>query len=206
MQTGPKIKLAVDLHRIDKYFPLDNNLEGSFDYNMIIDRKRYDDVAALLKKFDISEDVVIREICFILLWIEKETRAGDGQDDNSGKFYQMWDELDNLKDYLMKNRITSISFSGEYERNKPGEEFTLNEDINIDRICDGIRSIFRDEFHHDKQKRKSKGLTAWQRRKMIRIRNNFLNYFSAVPKLDDLSLEDQNHLIDTISDLAGIPG
>lgn len=206
MQTGPKIKLAVDLHRIDKYFPLDYNLQGSFDYNMIIDRKRYDEVAALLKKFDVSEDVVIREICFILLWIEKETRAGDGQDDPSGKFYQMWDELDNLKDYLMKNRITSISFNGEYERNKPGEGFTLKEDINIDRICDGIRSIFRDEFHHEKQKRKSKGLTAWQRRKMIRIRNNFLNYFSAVPKLDDLSLEDQNHLIDTISDLAGIPG
>ncbi len=206
MQTGPKIKLAVDLHRIDKYFPLDYNLQGSFDYNMIIDRKRYDEVAALLKKFDVSEDVVIREICFILLWIEKETRAGDGQHDPSAKFYQMWDELDNLKDYLMKHRITSISFRGEYERNKASEAFTLKEDINIDRICDGIRSIFRDEFHHDKQKRKSKGLTAWQRRKMIRISNNFLNYFSAVPKLDDLSLEDQNQLIVTISDLAGIPG
>jgi hypothetical protein len=206
MQTGPKIKLAVDLHRIDKYFPLEHNIERDFDYDMIIDRQSYDDVASLLHEYKISDDQVIREICFILLWIEKETRADNGQDNAPGKFNQMWFELDNLKQYLLNNRITSISFRGEYERNKTSEEFTMMEDINIDRICDGIRSIFRDEFHHDKQKRRSKGLTAWQRRKMARIRNKFLNYFSSIPILDDLSLEDQNQLIDNIADLAGIPG
>jgi hypothetical protein len=204
MQTGPKINLAIDLHRIDKYFPLDYNVEEGFDYNIIIDRFKYDEVATLLKDYRISEDQVIREICFILQWIEKETQAGEERDNRSGKFYQMWNELDNLKAYLMKTRITSISFNGEYGRNKPGDELIIGEDINIDRICDGIRSVFRDEFHHDKHRRKTKGLTAWQKRKMIRIKNNILNYFTSVPRLDDLSLEEQNELITRLEGLAGI--
>jgi hypothetical protein len=201
MPKGPKIKLAVDLHRIDKYFPLNYNYEGSFDFKMIIDRLRYDEVSTLLDEYDISEDQLVQEFCFILLWLEKETQSGDSRDDYSGKYFQMWTELDKLKQYLMNNRILSITFKGEYERNKPNEDLSLKEDINIDRICDGIRSVFRDEFHHDRQKRRTKGLTAWQRRKMVRIRNNFLNYFSCIPVLDDLSLDDQNQLIDKITAL-----
>jgi len=205
MQTGPKIKLAVDLHRIDKFFPLDYNAQGGFDYNMIIDRKRYDEVADLLFEYGISEDQTIREICFILLWIEKETRSGDDKENSSGKFYQMWVELDELKQYLLNNRITAISFRGEYERNIPNEGVTLKEEINIDRVCDGIRSIFRDEFNHDKQRRGKKGLRNWKRKKMIRIKNNILNYFTTIPHLDELSLEDQNDLIGKLSGLAGTP-
>lgn len=173
---------------------------------MIIDRKRYDEVAALLIEYDISEDQAIQEICFILLWIEKETQSGDDKDNYSGKYYQMWVELDKLKQYLMNNRITSISFKGEYERNKPNEVITLQEEINIDRVCDGIRSIFRDEFNNDKQRRGKKGLRTWKRKKMIRVKNNILNYFTTIPSLDELSLEDQYYLIDKLSDLAGIPG
>lgn len=206
MQTGPKIKLAVDLHRIDKYFPLDNSMEGVFDYDMIIDRQCYDEVKTILSEFDVSEDPVIREICFIIQWIEKETQSGDERDNTTGKFYQMWVELDMLREYLMKNRITAISLYGESKRGNPSEEIMIREDINIDRICDGIRSIFRDEFHHDKIRRRTKGLTAWQRRKMIRIKNNILNYFTSVPSLDDLSLEEQNELIGRLEGLAGLPG
>lgn len=204
MLTGPKIKLAVDLHRIDKYFPLDYHLKEGFDYDMIIDRQRFNEVAAIFKEYDISEEMFIHEICFILLWIEKETQAGDERDNASGKYNQMWVELDSLKQYLMHHRITSVSFKGEYEKNKAGEELTLNEDINIDRLCDGIRSIFREEFSYDLKRRRTKGLTAWRRRKMIRIRNNFLNYFTTIPWLDELSLEEQNELIGRISELAGI--
>jgi hypothetical protein len=205
MQKGPKIKLSVDLQKIDRYFPLDHNPQGGFDYDMVIDRGVYDEMAALLDDYDISEDQVIQELCFIMLWVEKETRAGSNGADEQGKFYLMWDELDNLKDYLLKNRVTSVTFKGEYERNKAGEELTLNEEINIDRLCDGIRSVFREEFSHDKQRRRTKGLTAWQSRKMSGIKNNFLNYFTTVPILDEISLEEQNELIVRISELAGLP-
>jgi hypothetical protein len=185
---------------------MDDNLKEGFDYNMIIDKQRYDEVAGFLAFHDMAEDLLIREICFILLWIEKETQSGHERDNSSGKFYQMWNELDGLKEYLLNNRITSVSFRGEYGRNKPSEEFIISEDINVDRICDAIRSNFRDEFHHDKQRRRTKGLTTWQRRKMIRIKNNLLNYFSAIPSLDSLSLEEQNDLIEKLSELAGLPG
>jgi hypothetical protein len=204
MLKGPKIRLAVDLHRIGKYFPLEENIREGFDYDLIVDRTCYDGIADILKSYRVSDDHVIRELCFILLWLEREIQTGDERNNPTGKFYQMSRELDELKDYLLQNRVTSIRFSGEYKRNEPGDEFTVKEDINIDRICDGIRSVFREEFQQDKQKRRTKGLTAWQRRKMTRIRNNFLNYFSAIPFMDDLSLEDQNHLIDKLSFLAGI--
>lgn len=204
MPNGPKIKLAIDLHRIDRYFPLEKNLRERFDYNMIIDRQRYEEVSDLLKDYSLSDDQAIREICFILLWMEKELQSGNERDNSTGKFYQMWVELDQLKDYFLKNRITSITFKGESGRSKPGEELTIEEDVNIDRICDGIRVVFNDEFHHDKQRRRTKGLTAWQRRKMIKIRNNILNYFTTVPVLDELSLEEQSELIIELSGLAGI--
>ena len=206
MQTGPKIKLAIDLIRIGKYFPLDYSLNGGFDYDMIIDRQKYDEVAAILNEYDISNDQVIQEVCFLLLWIEKETRVGNDMENYAGKYHQMWVELDELKQYLMKHRIISISLRGDYERNKPGEELTLKEEINIDRLCDGIRSIFSDEFNSDKLKRGKKGQTAWKRRKMTRIKNNFLNYFTTVPLLDALSLEEQHDLIGKLSELSGLPG
>jgi hypothetical protein len=205
MPTGPKVNLAVDLHKIDRYFPINFNVQGGFNYEMIIDRQKYDDVEKLLDEYDISDDRIIREFCFILLWIEKETLGGDDLDNLSGKYYQMWVELDNLKKYLMHHRITSISFHGEYERNKPGKTLTLKEEINIDRICDGVRSIFRDEFHTDKQRRTTKGLTNWKRRKMVKVKNNILNYFTSIPNLDELSLEEQNELIGKLSGLAGLP-
>jgi len=204
MPNGPKIKLAIDLQRIDRFFPFDKDFRESIGLSMIIDRSRYDEVAGLLSEYNVVEDQTIREICFVLIWMAKELQADKEQHNDSGKFMQMWIELDNLQDYFLKNRITAISFRGESGRNKQGEELTLEEDINIDRICDGIRTVFREEFHHDKQRRRTKGLTAWQRRKMIKIRNNILNYFTAIPSLDELSLEEQNELITQLSGLAGI--
>ena len=206
MLKGPKIKLAVNLHKLDKYFPMDLHLKEGFDYDWIVDRQKYIEVANLLSEFKVSDDEVISEFCFIFLWIENETRAGDDKKNLPGKFEQMWTELDSLKEYLLRNRVTSVTFNGEVTRNIQGEELILREDINIDRLCDGIRAIFREDFSHDKQRRRTKGLTAWQTRKMIKIRNNILNYLTSVPVLDDLSLEEQSHLIDKITELAGLPG
>jgi len=198
MLKGPKIKLAVDINRIDRYFGLHPDRQEGFDFDLFIDRQQYNDVAEMLMEYGISEESTIQEICFIILWIEGETRAGTGPEGQTGKFYQMRAELDDLKRYLLTHRITSISLRGEYERNKEGEEFTLREEINIDRVCDGLRSTFREEFNQENEKRKTKGLTAWQRRKMSRIRNNLLGYFTSVPKLDELSLEAQSTLIDRL--------
>jgi hypothetical protein len=205
MPTGPKVKLAVDLHKIHKYFPIEFDVQEGFSFEMMIDRQRYDEVEMLLQEYKLSEDTIIREFCFILIWIEKETLGGDDLDNLSSKYYQMWIELDNLKQYLMHHRIISISLHGEYERHKPGKTFSIKEEINIDRLCDGIRSIFKDEFHSDQQKRTTKGLTNWKRRKMVKVKNNILNYFTSIPTLDELSLEEQNELIERLSRLAGLP-
>jgi hypothetical protein len=206
MLKGPKIKLAVNLHRLEKYFPLDMHLKEGFDYDWIVEREKFNEVKGLLKGYSVSDDQVTSEFCFILLWIEKETSPSEERDNLPGKFDQMWAELDSLKEYLLRNRVISVTFKGETTKYKAGEELTLSEDINIDRICDAMRSAFREEFSQDKLKRRSKGLTAWQARKMVRIRNNVLNYFTSVPVLDDLSLEEQSQLIDKISELAGLPG
>jgi hypothetical protein len=204
MQTGPKIKLDVNLHRMDKYFPLDFDIEGGYDYDRIIDRKRFDDIARVLKQYKVTEDHIIKEFCFIQGWIERETGQGNGDGITLGKYEQMSLEIEELKDYLMKHRIKSVTFRGEYERTKTGEDFTMNEAINIDRICDGLRIIFKDEFDSDPARRRSRGLRAWQRRKMIRIRNNFLNYFTTIPQLDELELEEQKELIDQLTGLVGL--
>ena len=202
MPSGPKVKLTIDLNRIGRYFPLDKAIQEGFNYNLIIDRKRYDEVEALLNEYHVSEDRVIQEFCFILLWIQEEVQAGGDPENHSGKLYHVWVELDNLKQYLMHHRITSISLHGEYERNKPGKTLTIREEINIDRICDGIRAIFKDEFHHDKQRRTTKGQRAWQKRKMIKVSNNILNYFTSIPLLDELTLEEQNDLIGRLEQLS----
>jgi hypothetical protein len=66
--------------------------------------------------------------------------------------------------------------------------------------------VFREEFQQDYWRGKTKGLKAWQKRKMIRIRDSFLNYFTTVPALDSFSLEEQNELISRLAQLAGLPG
>ncbi len=204
MLKGPKIKLSVDLHKLDKYFPMDMHLKEGFDYDWIIDRDHFNKVAAMLNEYRITDEKRISEFCFIFLWLEKETQAGEERGNLQGKFYRMQAELDQLHDYFLRFRITSITLKGEIKKHSPGEEFTITEDIIIDRICDGIRHEFQEDFKQDKEKRRTKGLKEWQRRKMVKIRNKILNYFASVPELDSLSLEDQNDLIEKISILAGL--
>jgi len=205
MVAGPKVKIAADLHRIEKYFKLENGQQNDFDYNLIIDRQRYDEVVDLLDGFKVDSDQVAHDLCFIILWIEKETETKKIDPESTNKYHQMWDEVEGLRNYLLGNRVTSISFDGEYERNNPGQTFILREEINIDRICDGLRTIFRKEFNADQSKGRKKGMRTWKRRKMTKARNNILNYFTSNPDLDDLPLEDQNHIIDRLASLAGIP-
>ena len=205
MSTIPKVKLVVNVQKMDKFFPLGLNHTEGFEFELRIDRHRYEEVESFLQQYNINGDREIHEFCFILLWIESETRVVDDPRNYSGKLYQMWNELDNLKQYLTHHRVTSITFHGEYERNKPGKTLEIKEEINIDRLCDGIRSVFREEFQNEKQRRKTKGQRAWQKRKMMQVRNNILNYFTTIPLLDELSLEEQNELIDSLSELAGIP-
>ncbi len=199
----PKIKLAVDLHRMDNFFRIGSKIQKGFDMEMIIDRTRYDEVAAMLEDYGIIREPVIHEFCFIILWIEKEISPDRCERHQDGNFYLMWNELEALKQYLLQNRVTSVTFRGEYGRNKPGEELTLKDGINIDRICDGLRSVFREEFNHDVKNRRTKGLTAWQRRKLGKIRNNLMGYFASIPALDELSLEAQGELIDQLNQIAG---
>lgn len=205
MMPGPKVKIAVDLQKISRYFPVNLNAAGSVDYDLIIDRSLYDDMEMLMNQYDISEDRIIHEFCFIHLWIEKEIQSNDSVEDQSGKLYHMWVEIDKLKQYLVSHRITSVSFHGEYERNKPGKTLVLKEEINIDRLCDGIRSIFREDFLQDKNRRRTKGQRAWQRRRMVKVSNRILNYFTSIPELDELSLEEQNMLIGKLALMAGLP-
>jgi hypothetical protein len=201
MLKGPKIKLAVDIKRIDRYFPLDHERLEGFDFDITIDRQRYVTVAALLQEYGVSEEKIIQEICFIISWIEAELKIVDSPEGLHSKFYQMRKELDELQHYLLIHRITSISFRGESGRKNEGEEFIMYEEINIDRVCDGLRTTFREEFDADKSKRKTKGLTAWRRRKLDRVRNNFLNYLTSIQELDELSLEDQSELIGKLINL-----
>jgi hypothetical protein len=202
MPSIPQVKLSVDLHKIGQYFPFDAS--KGINHDFFIERQYYNEIESLLDDYGISDEKIIKEFSFMLLWIEDQIQADDHIDNPSGKLYHMWMELDNLKHYLMHHRITSISLHGEYERNKPGKTLSIREEINIDRLCDGIRSIFREDFMHDKNRRRTKGQKAWQRRKMVQVSNNILNYFTTIPTLDDLSLEEQNELIGRIAELAGL--
>ena len=202
MAPVPQVRLTVDLQKINRYFPLEFTAEGRLDYDMVIDRPRYDRIETFLRKYGIAGSQVVQEYCFIILWIEKYTGIFDEEDNLRGKFYQMWLEVDHLKEYLLKHRITSIVLKGEGARNKPGPSFTLREEINIDRICDGIRTVFRDEFDHDKANRRSKGQRTWKKRKMIKVRNRVMNYLNASPHANLLSLEDQSDIIAELAALA----
>jgi hypothetical protein len=196
------VKLAVDLHKLEKYFLPDLNPQGGFDYDMVIDRQRYDEVEALLDDYGLSDPVIVPEFCFIILWIEKELGVIDDLQNRSGKYQRMWQEIDAVKDYLLKHRITSISLMGEHGREKPGKPLIIKEEINIDRLCDGIRSVFREEFQNDESKRLSKGRKKWKKRKMVKIRNNIMNYFTSIPGTDSLSLEQESDIIDRLTAIA----
>lgn len=202
MLKGPSIRLSIDLARMDRYFPLDHGLDTGIDQNLSIDRKRYDKVVSMLEDYDISDERIIQETCFIIHWIQEE--IGESKHNPNSQFIKMRTELDELKSYLLNHRITSIALRGEYERNKPDADFILREETNIDRVCDGLRSVFREEFSYSQKKRRSKGLTAWQRRKIASIKNNILNYLNAIPVFENLSLENQNQIIDRIINLANI--
>jgi hypothetical protein len=204
MSGRPQVKLAIDLRNIEKFFPLEFNQEGGLDYEMYIDRERYDAVESTLREHGITGSGTILEFCFIVIWIEKYIGVYDERENLSGKFYQMWVELDHLKDYLLKHRITSIVLKGENGRDMPGKNFTLKEEINIDRICDSIRTAFREEFVNDKQSRRSKGAKNWKRRKMVKVKNYIMNYLTLIPEADSLSLEAQSHIIERLSYLAGV--
>jgi hypothetical protein len=201
----PIIKLRVDLRELDKYFPMNYTLPGGFEYYLKIDRLLHDEIQAILNKYGVADNLITQDFCFILLWVVKEIEAIDEQDNRAGDFQQMWAELDGLKEYLMKHRITSVRFEGESERGLPGESFSMTEMSNIDRLCDGIRSIYKDEFHHDKHKRRIRGQRAWKRRKMEIVRNNILNWMVSIPKLDPLELDEQNEIIEKLARLAGLP-
>jgi hypothetical protein len=201
MALAPKIHLAVDLQKLDKVLPLGKGAKDGIELDLMIERERFEAVVELLTGYGIGNGSVAQEFCYVLLWIENMTGSAP---DKSG-YQSMWDELAILKQYLLTNRVTSITLKGEAERDKPGEEVVLKEEINLDRICDGLRTIFREEFDHDRPRRRTKGQTNWQRRRMIKVRNSILNYFTTVPELDELDLQELNQLIDALSELAGIP-
>jgi hypothetical protein len=201
MALAPKIHLAVDLQKLDKLLPLVKGAKDGIELDLMIERERFDAVAELLTEYGIANGPVVQEFCYVLLWIEYMT--GSGPDKSS--YHSMWNELVNLKQYLLTHRVTSITLKGEAERDKPGEELVLKEEINLDRICDGLRTVFREEFDHDRPGRRTKGQTSWQRRRMIKVRNNILNYFTTVRDLDELDLQELNQLIDALSELAGTP-
>jgi len=202
MALAPKIHLAVDLQKLDKFLPLGKGAKDGIELDLMLERERFDAVVELLGDYGIEEGQVVQEFCYVLLWIENMT--GSGLDKTGYK--AMWDELANLKNYLLKNRVTSIILQGEAERDKPGgEEIVIKEEINLDRICDGLRTVFREEFDHDRPGRRTKGQTNWQRRRMIKVRNSILNYFTTIPELDELDLQELNQLIDAMSELAGMP-
>lgn len=203
MQSGPAIKLAVDIQKISKYFPVDFSTGGSFQNSRKINRHIFEKVQAFLQEYNISDQLIIQEFCFILLWIAEEIGAGNDRDNPSGRHYEMWRELSDLKDYFQKYRITAINLKGEVSKNKPGAEFTLEHPANIDRLCDGIRWAFNNDFHHKKAIKGRLGQSSWERKKMSALKNNFLKYLDSIPELEPLSIETQLYIIGYVSALAG---
>lgn len=203
MPTGPYIKLAVDLHELDRYFPLDKNLEGGLEYDLIIERKRFDEVAAMLHEFKVSNRQTVQEFCYIVLWISAELDALSSNEGRFGKYRHMWDELTDLKEYLLHNRVTGITLTGEQVNDQPAESITLSDGMNIDRICDGLRSVFRKEFQDKSDGKGKAGLASWKRKRMGLIRDSVLKYLDSVPKLNSLPLESQYYIIGKLAAMAG---
>ncbi len=202
-QPGPQVTLSVDLSKMEKHFPPDMILNHGRAGILMIDRNRYDRVEKMLSRLTITGSKTVHEMCYILLWMEEEIVHASDPGNLEGEFNRMWLEIEKLQDFLLSHRVTSITLEGEMTRDAPGKPFVVKEDINIDKICDGIRSAFRDEFNHGKKRRRSKGRTEWQRRKMVKVRDSFLRYLVTVPELDRLSLEQQSELFEK---LAGMPG
>jgi hypothetical protein len=197
MTVSPKIKLSVDLHRMNGFFPSKGDGEDA-SQDLVIDRLRYDIVAGLLQKAGVKDTRLFHEFCYIILWTAREIDPGEGHAGKSGPFFRMRDEVDRLRQYLLHHRVISVTFRGETGRNEKGEEMVMTDEINIDRICDGLRSVFREEFDHGSKKRRKKGLTAWQNRKLARTRTRILKYLAQIPELDELPLEEQNELIEAL--------
>jgi len=205
VSISPVIKLRIDLTALGKHFPLDHTLPGGFGHYLKIERQRCEGVQRLMGIYSLTGQDLVQDLCFVVLWIEKQIEAIDDEDNHSREFRQMWLELDELKEYLLKNRVTAIRFEGESEHELPGEEFVIRQMTNIDRVCDGMRSVFKDEFHHDKHKRRARGQRAWMRRRMEPVKNSILNWMLTVPELDELELEEQNEIIEQLGVLAGLP-
>jgi hypothetical protein len=203
--TGPRVALSVDLHKMEDHFPPDMLLNNGRAGKLMIDRKRYGQVEEMVGRFEISGPKIIHQLCYIMLWMEEEILHASDVNNPEGEFNRMWAEIEQLQDFLLTHRITEITLEGEMTRvDDNGKPFIVKNDINIDKVCDGIRSAFRDEFNHDRKKRRSKGRTAWQRRKMVKVRNRFMNYLASVPELDALSLEQQSELFDRLSAILGL--
>lgn len=200
---GPQVTLSVDLVRMEKHFPPGMLLNHGKAGILRIDRNRYGQVEKILARVDISEARTVHEMCYVLLWMEEEILHASDPNNPEGEFNRMWSEIEQLQDFLLSHRVTSITLKGEMTRDDTGKPFVVKNNINIDKICDGIRSAFRDEFNHDKKKRRSKGRTAWQRRKMVVVRNMFLNYMVSDPALDALSLEHQSELFKKLVTILG---
>lgn len=203
-RPGPQVTLTVDLGKMENHFAPDMMLNHGKAGMLVIDRNRYDRIEEIMAGVEISDTKILHEIGYILLWMEEEIQHASDAGNPEGEFNRMWTEIEQLQDFLLNHRITSIALQGEMSREDPGKAFVVRDVINIDKICDGIRSAFRDEFNHSKKKRRSKGRTAWQRRKMVRVRNLFLNYLVTVPELDALSLEQQSELFDRLAAILGL--
>ena len=203
LRKGPVQKLAVDIQKLEKYFPLGYGLGTGPKNHLQINRQVFEKVQGLLADFDVYDPAVAQEFCFILLWIEEELVAGADRDDPSGKYYLMWKELNELRDYFQHHRITSVHFKGEYAKNQPGEELSLHHPHNIDRLCDGIRWAFNNEFQNKKAKKGRFGHASWERKKMSAIKHNFIEYLDAIKELEARSFESYFYIIGYISALAG---
>lgn len=203
MSSQYRTKLVVDLKKMGHYFRLEYNPEGQLQYQLLVDNTRFHLVEELLIEFRIPKALTVHEFCFIILWLQAEIQVYDEKNSHSGKFLRMQTELYNLNQYLLNNRITSICLSGEYEKNKASEMFIIREDINIDRLCDGIRSIFIKEFTEDKTKKTNGGQSSWKRKIMSKFKNGMLRYMDSIPALESLSLETQFYIIGYLAALAG---
>ena len=84
------MKLAVDLQKIEKYFPLERDPRGGLRFELIIDRHRFDDVKSILSGNGITDPQFVQEFCFIVLWIENYIGKFDGAENYPEEFHRMW--------------------------------------------------------------------------------------------------------------------
>jgi hypothetical protein len=201
---GPQVALSIDMHAMESHFPPGRILDNGDSGRLLIDKQKFEKVAALANSFKLPDKGLIHNFAYILLWIEAEVITAADNGNAGSQFNKMWTELEKLRDYLLTHRITSVKLQGEVKRDQPGKPFVMTEEINIDRLCDAIRTAYRDEFNHDRNNGTGKGKRAWQKRKLVKVRNRFMNYLAAVPELDSLSLEQQSRLFNGLTAIAGL--